>query len=186
MSTTETDELVKRLEEIERDAKLGYEARTGRKAVTPFTIEGQAADRLVSLKAERDAAIQNRNFYADERKRVRAEEREACANIADATRAELTDPYERAIAAEIAGRIREGAQVEHLSQPSPAGWQLVPIEPTPMMVALGREARASVYPVDGTVECYRAMLAAAPSAPPRASHPGDRIGDDKSEYGHEG
>lgn len=48
-----------------------------------------------------------------------------------------------------------------------AGWVMVPREPTPEMVAaLRNEADVNGYGPRGAPLCYRAMLAAAPAAPP--------------------
>lgn len=50
---------------------------------------------------------------------------------------------------------------------APAGWVMVPREPTPEMVAaLRNEADVNGYGPRGAPLCYRAMLAAAPAAPP--------------------
>jgi hypothetical protein len=46
----------------------------------------------------------------------------------------------------------------------PAGWKLVPVEPTPEMVEAGENAHARC----DDAEIYRAMLAVAPAAPPEA------------------
>jgi hypothetical protein len=70
------------------------------------------------------------------------------------------------------------------AQPSPAGWQLVPIEPT--REHYERYAGDRFTSFRRWSEVYHDMLVAAPSAPPQASHPSHRVGDDKSEYGHEG
>lgn len=48
------------------------------------------------------------------------------------------------------------------------GWKLVPLHPTAEMVEAGCEAHPNTYGV-GVMPCvvhYRAMLAAAPAAPP--------------------
>jgi hypothetical protein len=76
------------------------------------------------------------------------------------------------------------AQVERLSQPSPAGWQLVPIEPT--REHYERYAGDRFTSFRRWSEVYHDMLAAAPSAPPQASESGDGLGEDKSKHGHEG
>jgi hypothetical protein len=48
-----------------------------------------------------------------------------------------------------------------------AGWVMVPREPTPeMLTALRNEANVNGYGPRGAALCYRAMLAAAPAAPP--------------------
>ena len=62
-----------------------------------------------------------------------------------------------------------------LAQPSsvPAGWKLVPVEPTEaMFTAVSRHLDGGVY-VGQFLSAYRSMLAAAPSAPqPEAQAPG--------------
>ncbi len=58
-------------------------------------------------------------------------------------------------------------------QPAPAGWRLVPVEPTPEMLAAGAADGRTVngrplWKLTGDVQAcerYRAMLAAAPTAP---------------------
>jgi uncharacterized protein YicC (UPF0701 family) len=160
MSTTETDELVKRLR---KRAELNAAARGHPVNDDPDVL---AADRLVSLQGEVE-------------RRVLAE-REACIEIA---RNWTTSG--NAIATNIVHELEgRGAQVERLSQPSPAGWQ----QERERLI----EALRDIAALSETHHSFTAAriaseaLAAAPSAPPRASHPGDRIGDDKSEYGHEG
>jgi FAD/FMN-containing dehydrogenase len=182
----------------------------------------EAHDLIVSLQgeverleAERDAAIQNRNFYAEERKRVRAEEREACAAICE----QYVTPYGRAgsapdacegTARKLAAVIRargEGAQVEHLSQPSPAEWQQERerLREAGWMVAVHNDYRLNGEPHtfwlfthpsgrwikgEGRTdeialnECVREALAAA--APPPLSELRHRLSEDKSKHRHEG
>jgi hypothetical protein len=76
---------------------------------------------------------------------------------------------------------------------APAGWVMVPREPTPEMVAaLRNEADVNGYGPRGAPLCYRAMLAAAPAAPPavdlekveEALGPfDDALGEDDEGYG---
>ena len=49
------------------------------------------------------------------------------------------------------------------AQAEPAGWKLVPVEPTPQMLAAVRNGPMHETWMDG----YRAMLAAAPQQPPQ-------------------
>jgi hypothetical protein len=195
MSTPETDELVKRLDGL--IDFLWKDLRDG----NATEIARDAKHKIESLQSLYGGAVRNRDYYAEERKKAESRlvslqgeverrvlaEREACIEIA---RNWTTSG--NAIATNIVHELEgRGAQVERLSQPSPAGWQLVPVEPTPEMARCLESNFAECLPASAVHvanwrDAYRAMLAAAPSAPPQASHPGDRIGDDKSEYGHEG
>jgi hypothetical protein len=59
--------------------------------------------------------------------------------------------------------------IDHWPQPVPAGWKLVPVEPTPEMLQAGASImdfdRSGWYDADVSRAEYRAMLAAAPAAP---------------------
>jgi hypothetical protein len=46
---------------------------------------------------------------------------------------------------------------------TPAGYKLVPVEPTEHMIEIGREAVTRLAAGSATVRCYKAMLAAAPT-----------------------
>jgi hypothetical protein len=158
MSTTETDELVKRLR---KRAELNAAARGHPVNDDPDVL---AADRLVSLQGEverltHDNAKLSRAVvdWGAEIKRLKA--------------------VEAALTTQV-------AQVEHLPQPSPAGWKLVPIEPT--REHYERYAGDRFTSFRRWSEVYHDMLAAAPSAPPQASESGDGLGEDKSKHGHEG
>ena len=48
----------------------------------------------------------------------------------------------------------------------PAGWRMVPVEPTIGMCIAGDEARITVNDSTRTPAVYRAMIAAAPKAEP--------------------
>jgi hypothetical protein len=196
MSTPETDELVKRLDGL--IDFLWKDLRDG----NATEIARDAKHKIESLQSLYGGAVRNRDYYAEERKKAESRlvslqgeverrvlaEREACIEIA---RNWTTSG--NAIATNIVHELEgRGAQVERLSQPSPAGWQLVPVEPTPQMVRAGSATQntatgpgALLFEATET-DIYRAMLAAAPSAPPQASQPRHRVGDNKSEYGHEG
>ncbi len=55
----------------------------------------------------------------------------------------------------------------------PAGWRLVPMEPTIGMCIAGDSARVNVDDMTRTPAIYRAMLSAAPAAPSTASEPAE-------------
>ena len=55
--------------------------------------------------------------------------------------------------------------VEASPASAPAGWKLVPFEPTDAVVVSGCRALGALYGQYGATEAYRAMLAAAPTTP---------------------
>jgi hypothetical protein len=174
MSTTETDELVKRLR---IRSTLWEQADHDRK---------EAADRLVSLQGEveRHNETLKRAYVALYDAAVWAEEaKPEAVGFYDSRATECREALERA-GVEWDRKFPLITQVERLSQPSPAGWQLVPIEPT--REHYERYAGDRFTSFRRWSEVYHDMLAAAPSAPPQASQPRHGIGDDKGEYGHEG
>jgi hypothetical protein len=185
MSTTETDELVKRLQSVD-----GYLADQRFET----TAIKETIDRLVSLQGEveRHNETLKRAYVALYDAAVWAEEaKPEAVGFYDSRATECREALERA-GVEWDRKFPPITQVERLSQPSLAGWQLVPVEPTPQMVRAGSATQntatgpgALLFEATET-DIYRAMLAAAPSAPPQASQPRHGIGDDKGEYGHEG
>jgi hypothetical protein len=180
MSTTETDELVKRLR---KRAELNAAARGHPVNDDPDVL---AADRLVSLQGEVERLSQIASAPSAGHEKPCLYCGEPCDALAGnpgrwpvgfchfGSHGVISWHHQSCLA----------AQVERLSQPSPAGWQ----QERERLI----EALRDIAALSETHHSFTAAriaseaLAAAPSAPPRASHPGDRIGDDKSEYGHEG
>jgi hypothetical protein len=102
------------------------------------TRKTEAADALASIRAERDAAVANK---------ARVDELLTAA----------VDDYNDAIQRS-ANASRSSAIVEPM-----AGWKLVPVEPTPEMMAANSDASG---PRDqATIDDWHAMLAAAPPSP---------------------
>jgi hypothetical protein len=189
MSTTETDNLIKWLQ-LAADAGPIINRADGQRR----KMMREAADRLVSLQGEveRHNETLKRAYVALYDAAVWAEKaKPEAVGFYDSRATECREALERA-GVEWDRKFPPITQVERLSQPSPAGWQLVPVEPTPQMVRAGSATQntatgpgALLFEATET-DIYRAMLAAAPSAPPQASQPRHRVGDNKSEYGHEG
>lgn len=63
-------------------------------------------------------------------------------------------------------RAAQGARV-------PEGWQLVPVEPTPEMLAAGYDAYGKGHFTPAIIDCYRAMLAAVPAHPAERQEQGE-------------
>ncbi|WP_220131807.1 hypothetical protein [Citrobacter sp. RHBSTW-00881] len=71
------------------------------------------------------------------------------------------------VALELNRRLGAALQSGNSAQPVtvPAGYVLVPVEPTPEMIEAYRNALYSGEPIVSSTELYKAMLAAAPKAP---------------------